>query len=155
MSPRRARSPGIWLPSGFSQPYPFMTPLPKLSPHPGTCASLLGAWEKPTYLFKPEIEGVRGLREDVKRLFLPGSGQTAAVLPVGPYRKHMSCCLFLPSTRPKNGSPGGTHGGLTAQGWWAPIRPSPLLWPRGNPAGHHFLAAGKPHPVSVPALCFL
>ena len=129
VSPRWARSPGFWPPSGFSQPYPFMTPFPKLPPHPGAYASLLGAWEKPTYLFKPDREGVSRLRGDVKRLFLSGYGQTTAVLCMGPYRKCKSCCLFLAWTCPKNDSPGGTHGDRTAQGWWAPIRPSPLLWP--------------------------
>lgn len=148
-------SPGFRLPNGFCQPYPFMTPFPKLPPHPGACASLLGAWEKPPCLFKPDREGVSRLGEDVERLFLPCSGQTASVLHTGPYRKCKSCHLFLPWTGPKSDSPEGTHGDLTARGWWAPIRPSLLLWPQGSPTSHHFLAAGKPEPLSIPALCFL
>lgn len=68
VSSRRVLSPGFCPMSGFSQPYPFMTPFPRLPPHPGTCASLLGAREKPSDLFEPDREGVSGLGEDVKRL---------------------------------------------------------------------------------------
>lgn len=37
-----------------------------------------------------------GLREDVKRLFLQGSGQSAAVLRIGPYRKLLSVRVLDP-----------------------------------------------------------
>lgn len=152
VSPRRACSPGFWLPRGFFQPYPFMTPFPNLPPHPGACASLLGTWEKPTYLFKPDREGVSGLREDVKRMFLPGSAQTAAVLRMGPYRKCKSCCLLLPWTSPKIDLPAGTHGDLhrprvvgTHQSFSTALASTLTSFP-GN---------GKPEPISIPALCFL
>lgn len=46
-----------------------MTPFPNLL-HPEACASLPEAWEKLTYLLKPDQEGFRGLREDAERLFL-------------------------------------------------------------------------------------
>lgn len=50
---------------------------------------------------------------------------------------------------------GDTRWYLTAQGWWAPIRPSTRLWPQGNPAWHHFLAAGKPEPILSSSLLFI
>lgn len=95
VSSRRVLSPRFCLMSGFSQPYPFMTPFPRLSPHPGTCASLLGAREKPTDLYEPDREGVSGLGEDVKRL-CPGCSCPS----YGTQRK-MQELLSVPAFDPK------------------------------------------------------